>query len=71
MKKCIFLFFFSLSNVIHAQVPGTPVLHSHIFVFRGLLDQVEQTASFALSTRKLRNAYTGPALRVRRSGDDA
>jgi hypothetical protein len=36
----------------------------------GILDSLPLTA-FAASTRKLRTAYTGPALRVRRSSDNA
>jgi hypothetical protein len=39
--------------------------------FVGVLDLVSNTASAALSLRKLRTAYSGSAVRIRRSGDNA
>lgn len=71
MKNILLFLIFCIPTLGLAQVPGTPTFNSHIAIFRGLLDQVSQTASFALSTRKLRADYTGPAVRVRRSGDNA
>lgn len=40
-------------------------------VFSGVIDQVGVSAQAAWSTRKLRTAYAGSALRVRRSSDNA
>lgn len=71
MKKLILLLFTAIPFFSNAQVPGTPTFNSHIVIFRGFLDQVGMNASFALSTRQLRAAYTGPAVRLRRSGDNA
>jgi hypothetical protein len=39
--------------------------------FSGVIDQVGVSAQVAFSTRKLRTAYAGSALRVRRSSDNA
>lgn len=56
------------SNVI-AQVAGTPYLMP--IQPNYLLDALETNPSFAFSTRKLKNEYSGFALRVRRSTDNA
>lgn len=69
MKKYIFLFFYVVSFVASAQIPGLPTLIP--FEGRRLLDQVGETPSFAFSTRKLRQAYVGPALKLRRGTDNA
>ncbi len=44
-------------------------LNSPIFI--GILDRLSVSSSAAYSLRKLRNAYTGNAIRVRRSSDNA
>lgn len=69
MKKYIFLFFCFLAYTSHSQIPGLPTLIP--YEGRLLLDQVGETPSFALSTRKLRQAYVGPALRLRRTSDNS
>jgi hypothetical protein len=38
---------------------------------RGILEQLSVESAAAYSLRKLRNAYTGSAIRVRRSVDNA
>ena len=68
MKKIIFVFglFFVINT--NAQFVGTPYIVPDT---RPILDQVSATPSFAFSTRKLRSAYIGFALRIRRSVDNA
>ncbi len=53
----------------NAQVVGTPYIIP--IETRPVLDQVGVTPSFAFSTRKLRETYTGFAVRIRRSSDNA
>lgn len=60
-------FVFALNSAL-AQVVGTPYL---ITDSRPILDQLSIAPSFAFSTRKLREGYTGFALRIRRSTDNA
>ncbi|OAZ05183.1 arabinofuranosidase catalytic domain-containing protein [Flavobacterium succinicans] len=52
-----------------AQVVGTPYIIP--VDNRPILDQVGINPSFAFSTRKLRQLYTGPAVRIRRATDNA
>ncbi|WMW78349.1 hypothetical protein RF683_02585 [Flavobacterium sp. 20NA77.7] len=52
-----------------AQVVGTPYIIP--VDNRPILDQVGLTPSFAFSTRKLREGYTGPAIRLRRATDNS
>lgn len=52
---------------VSAQVVGTPYIIPADN--RPILDQIGTTPSFAFSTRKLRAAYTGPALKLRRPSD--
>lgn len=54
---------------INAQSVGTPYVVPT--ANRPLLDQIGITPSFAFSTRKLREAYTGPAVRLRRATDNS
>lgn len=62
-------FLLLLTGSMHAQFVGTPYI---VPIDNGLLlDKVGVTPSFAFSTRKLRAAYTGPALRLRRSTDNS
>jgi hypothetical protein len=69
MKKIIFIlgFVFALNSAF-SQVVGTPYI---VTDSRPILDQLGVNPSFAFSTRKLREGYTGFALRVRRSTDNA
>lgn len=67
IKKYWLLLFFAINS--NAQFVGTPYL---IPVNNKLaLDLVSTQPSFAFSTRKLREAYTGFAVRIRRSSDNA
>lgn len=50
---------------------GRAPLGGGVAPFVGVLDLVANSASAALSLRKLRTAYTGNAVRIRRSGDNA
>jgi hypothetical protein len=68
MKKIVFVFLL-LQHVVNAQFVGTPYIIP--IETRPVLDQVVVTPSFAFSTRKLREAYTGFAVRIRRSSDNA
>jgi hypothetical protein len=68
MKKIVFVFLL-LQHVVNAQFVGTPYIIP--IETRPVLDQVGVTPSFAFSTRKLREAYTGFAVRIRRSSDNA
>lgn len=63
-----FLVFFLVLE-INAQVVGTPYMVP--VAKKPLLDELGISPSFAFSTRKLRDAYTGPALRLRRSTDNS
>lgn len=65
--KCFFLLI--LTESIQAQVVGTPYIIP--VDNRPILDQVGINPSFAFSTRKLRELYTGPAVRIRRATDNA
>jgi hypothetical protein len=69
MKKITFIlgFVFALNSAF-SQVVGTPYI---VTDSRPILDQLGVNPSFAFSTRKLREGYTGFALRVRRSTDNA
>ena len=69
--KLIIRFFFLQFFIINAnaQTVGTPYIVP--VDTRPLLDQVGLTPSFAFSTRKLREAYNGPALRLRRATDNS
>lgn len=64
-----FCFLLLLSGSIEAQVVGTPYIVP--IDNRPVLDQVGVTPSFAFSTRKLREAYNGPAVRLRRTSDNS
>jgi hypothetical protein len=69
MKKITFIlgFIFALNSTV-AQVVGTPYIATDS---RPVLDQLGINPSFAFSTRKLRSGYSGFALRIRRSTDNA
>lgn len=71
MKKNIFLLFILFQSLVQSQVVGTPYITPPVELQRLILDQVGLTPSFAFSTRKLREGYTGFALRIRRSTDNA
>lgn len=71
MKKLIIfsaLFFLHVQSIC-SQVVGTPIIISEDN--RLLLDQFGINPSFAFSSRKLRGAYTGFSVRIRRSTDNA
>ncbi len=69
MKKIIFIvtFFLILSDLSYGQILPA----NRYFYNNRLLDLTLQPASFAYSFRKLRTAYTGFALKVRRGTDNA
>jgi hypothetical protein len=71
MKKSIVLLFIFFQSFVQAQVVGTPYITPPVELQRLVLDQLGVTPSFAFSTRKLREGYTGFALRIRRSTDNA
>jgi hypothetical protein len=71
MKKVIVLLIIFFQTLVYSQVVGTPYVTPPIEMQRFILDQVSTTPSFAFSTRKLREGYTGFALRIRRSTDNA
>jgi hypothetical protein len=71
MKKSIVLLFIIFQSFVHAQVVGTPYITPPVELQRLMLDQVGVNPSFAFSTRKLRTGYSGFALRIRRSADNA
>lgn len=71
MKKSIVLLFVFFQSFVQAQVVGTPYITPPVELQRLVLDQLGVTPSFAFSTRKLREGYTGFALRIRRSTDNA
>lgn len=72
MKKTIILAFLLLFvKICFAQVVGTPYIISTTELQRPILDQLGIIPSFAFSTRKLRSDYSGFALRIRRSSDNA
>lgn len=50
-------------------MPGSPYLYIEKRSY--IIDQIGIAPSFAFSTRKLREAYTGPALRLRRATDNS
>jgi len=71
MKKLIIfsvLFFLHVQSIC-SQVVGTPYIISEDNGL--LLDQFGINPSFAFSSRKLREAYTGFSVRIRRSTDNA
>lgn len=71
MNRVFLIFFFSFFGItsLFSQVVGTPYMVP--VDSRPILDQIGITPSFAFSTRKLREAYTGPALRLRRATDNS
>ncbi len=69
MKKLVLLLLFCCINKVQAQIPGTPYMVPMGSL--AMLDQIGGTTSFAFSTRKLRAAYMGPAMKLRRQGDDS
>jgi hypothetical protein len=71
MKKSIVLLFIIFQSFVHAQVVGTPYITPPVELQSLMLDQVGVNPSFAFSTRKLRTGYSGFALRIRRSADNA
>lgn len=66
MKKIILFLLIQFS--VEAQVVGTPYI---IPIDNRLIDRVSLKPSFAFSTRKLREMYTGPAVRLRRVTDNS
>lgn len=69
IKNFIFCFISFVSFITQGQVVGTPYIIP--VDTRPFLDQLGITPSFAFSTRKLRDAYTGPAIRLRRATDNS
>ena len=71
MNRFFLFFFLSVfgTATLFSQVVGTPYMVP--VDSRPILDQIGITPSFAFSTRKLREAYTGPALRLRRATDNS
>ena len=71
MNRFFLIFFISVFGTasLFSQVVGTPYIVP--VDSRPILDQIGITPSFAFSTRKLREAYTGPALRLRRATDNS
>lgn len=69
MRKIIFYLCLFSQLFANAQFVGTPYIVP--IESRPVLDQIGITPSFAFSTRKLREGYTGPAVRIRRSVDNA
>lgn len=69
MKRKIVLLLFLFQSFVQAQFVGTPYIVP--VESRPLLDQVGLVPSFAFSTRKLREGFSGFALRIRRSTDNA
>lgn len=62
MKTKLIVVCLLCSIIATAQLMPT----NRYFIPKGLLDKTPVQASFAYSLRKLRNNYTGPALRIRR-----
>jgi hypothetical protein len=56
---------------ISRAICNTGVIGSHYPYAAAILDQLSAPSAAAYSLRKLRNAYTGSAIRVRRSSDNA
>lgn len=56
---------------ISRAICNTGVIGSHYLYAAAILDQLSAPSAAAYSLRKLRNAYTGNAIRVRRSSDNA
>lgn len=70
MKKLVVIITALFAHLVtNAQFVGTPYIVA--LDSRPLLDQVNVSPSFAFSTRKLREDYTGFAIRIRRSSDNA
>ncbi len=70
MKKGLLFFILFVKSIeTCAQMVGTPYVLS--IDTRPILDQIGITPSFAFSTRKLRGAYNGPAVRLRRTSDNS
>lgn len=68
LKNLVYLLVLSTTSLF-SQVVGTPYIVP--VDSRPILDQIGITPSFAFSTRKLREAYTGPSLRLRRATDNS
>lgn len=69
MKKIILYTIVLIQLSVNAQFVGTPYIMP--IESRPILDQVGVTPSFAFSTRKLRELYTGFSVRIRRNTDNA
>ncbi len=69
MKKIILYTILLIQLSVNAQFVGTPYIIP--IDNRPVLDQVGATSSFAFSTRKLREEYTGFAVRLRRATDNS
>lgn len=72
MKKQVLtsiVFIFFVLSSFYGQVVGTPAIIS--VDTRLLLDRFGLSPSFAFSSRKLREAYTGYSIRLRRNTDNA
>lgn len=69
MKKIILYSILLIQLSVNAQFVGTPYIIP--IDNRPVLDQVGVTPSFAFSTRKLREEYTGFAVRLRRATDNS
>jgi len=69
LKIALLFVMLLVAHSIAAQVVGTPYIIPADN--RPILDQIGTTPSFAFSTRKLRAAYSGPALRLRRATDNS
>jgi hypothetical protein len=69
MKKIILYTILLIQLSVNAQFVGTPYIVP--IDSRPVLDQVGASPSFAFSTRKLREAYAGFAVRLRRATDNS
>ena len=69
MKNKFLFLIILLQTISYGQVVGTPYIA--LIDNRPLLDKIGENPSFAFSTRKLRESYTGFAVRIRRSSDNA
>ncbi|MHA8066654.1 hypothetical protein V7S76_08215 [Aquirufa sp. ROCK2-A2] len=73
MKKSVCYLLFSFSLLIASRETAAQALPMHRYSVNKQfpIDIITQKPSFAFSSRKLRNNYSGYALRVRRSADNA
>lgn len=73
MKKSVCYLLFSFSHLIASRETAAQALPMHRYSVNKQfpIDIITQKPSFAFSSRKLRNNYTGYALRLRRSADNA